>query len=243
MTANRNTKQKKLAISREIVITEELVNELIKKFPKKITNQEIENYAVSVGKINIEKLRKKIKEKLTSQYRDEITRINLENPNFKITFGEPDKNIIETVINNPNLTISLSKFENIANKKINQLIIDGLSQGYGIKEITDTLNKVIDITEAHAKTIARTETHTIQTLARDTSYSKVKEPITFQWIGPQDRRTTSICRKIKQRTQKGVSREELIQIIKDEADPNFYNPVNPFSPHFNCRHVQVRKIN
>lgn len=241
--SNENTKQKNLAISREIVITEELINELIKKFPKRITENDIKNYAVEVGNINIEKLRSKIKDKLTSFYKDEIKRVELENKlKFKITFGEPDRNIIEAVSNNPNLTISLSKFEKIANNKINELIIEGLNQGAGIKEITDSLKQVIDITESHAKTIARTETHTIQTMARDTSYSKINEDIKLKWIGPNDNRTTDICKNISARTKNGVSREELIKIIQEEADPTYYNPTRPFNAHYNCRHVQVRKI-
>ena len=111
--------------------------------------------------------------------------------------------------------------------------------------IIKSLQGVVDTERYKLERIARTESHHVQTMAREKSYSEnvnLSEQ-KFKWVGPnQPGRTTINCTLIKARTAKGVTLDELKQIVREESDPKTYNPARPFTPHINCRHTFVRRV-
>jgi len=186
-------------------------------------------------------LRRKLEKKLEDLYRKEIKQIG-KDLNIGVSFGQSDKNILETIVNNKKLGKALNDIDSVTSRKIQEVIQTGLIQSRSLDEIRNKLVEVVDITESRAHTIALTESQRVQTLARENSYKKILdlETADFKWIGPTDRRTTPICERIKNRTKNGVSLERLQEIIKQEADPQFYDSSSPYSPHWNCRHIFVR---
>jgi len=101
-----------------------------------------------------------------------------------------------------------------------------------------------------AMNIYRTETQAIYNKAREWSYKRIDpdDELKYKWLGPNDHRTTKICGNITQRTEKGVSMDQLKEIIDDEVElakerdelpADFDN--RDYTPHFMCRHTFVRK--
>ncbi|RLF66130.1 MAG: hypothetical protein DRN30_02740, partial [Thermoplasmata archaeon] len=73
-----------------------------------------------------------------------------------------------------------------------------------------------------------------------------EEELKFKWIGPDDYRTTEVCRRIKERTRNGVTLEELKRVVREEAIRGgfgwFYSELRPFTPHPNCRHTFIPAV-
>ena len=69
----------------------------------------------------------------------------------------------------------------------------------------------------------------------------------YEWVGPDDNRTSGACKAIKSRVRtegagKGVPLKALKRIIKDES-MKFNGPMWKFrdwQPHIDCRHTAVR---
>lgn len=94
--------------------------------------------------------------------------------------------------------------------------------------------------------IDRTEEQARQTKQRAENYLLMdgSENFKYKWIGPNDDRTTDICRNIKRRTTSGVSLKRLREIIRQEGRKGGFEifKENPYTPHINCRHTLIRVI-
>ena len=102
---------------------------------------------------------------------------------------------------------------------------------------------VPELPDHRAENIARTEGQSIMNTVREVSYRQIDPEGTgkYVWIGPNDHRTTEVCKRIKARTAGGVSLDELKKIIEEEAkknDPNF--EVRDWTPHYQCRHTFIK---
>jgi hypothetical protein len=61
----------------------------------------------------------------------------------------------------------------------------------------------------------------------------------FKWMNPMDKSTSLVCKKIVQRTEKGVTLDELKEIVRQEADKGWYRARSPLLPHPNCRSTLI----
>lgn len=57
----------------------------------------------------------------------------------------------------------------------------------------------------------------------------------FRWINPMDKKTSQSCRNIYKRVYRGVTLDELKEIVRQEAVPGWWKAKSPFSPHPQCR--------
>lgn len=155
-----------------------------------------------------------------------------------------DERIIDSVLGSETFAMSLTVFDTNISKIVQDSLISAFEGKSSISKITKELSTRLAGETYQLERIARTESQNIQTLAREESYKRELAPDEqkFKWIGPNDRRTTPICQKIKSRTSQGVSLEELKKIIREEADQKIYNPQRPYTPHIQCRHIQVRVV-
>ncbi|MFH7835146.1 MAG: phage minor head protein [Candidatus Aenigmatarchaeota archaeon] len=126
--------------------------------------------------------------------------------------------------------------------RLRRILLRKIIRNEPLTDIINELKDKIGIDFKQAETIARTEMHEIKNYLRyDVFRQEDKENKNkYKWIGPDDHRTTDICKRITERTKNGVSLEELKKIIKEEADKSIYDANRPFTPHINCRHTFVR---
>lgn len=131
-------------------------------------------------------------------------------------------------------------------KSIRAVMLESMSQpqGWSINSVLKNLKKVLpDAVQGNLRAIVRTETTSIQNIGRKLEYEE-RDPegeFKFQWIGPNDRRTTDTCKAITRRSSKGVSLGELQKIINEEAKKEGFD-ARPMLPHFQCRHTLRRKV-
>lgn len=109
------------------------------------------------------------------------------------------------------------------------------------KKIRDTL----DVADFRAENIARTSTMKVSQAARITSYKKEPDFDNFLFIhqGPNDNRTTETSKRIKSRTNKGVSWENYVKIVTEESAKDFKDwTVDKNAPvsHYQSRHTFTR---
>jgi len=117
---------------------------------------------------------------------------------------------------------------------------DRISLDTIVKEIKD----IAGLTKPEAERIGRTEfLSVIQNKAREFAYRQADpdDENKYVWMGPDDHRTTKICKNITKRVSNGVSLDKLKSIIKSEADKATYDANRPWTPHINCRHRLVLK--
>lgn len=128
--------------------------------------------------------------------------------------------------------------------KIKNYLINKTDEKISLQTIIKAIQRIGEVSQADAERIARTEyVNVLQNKSREIAY-KQRDDGTYKyaWTGPTDNRETSICKNIRNRTSQGVNMEELKKIIKEEADPNIYEPSRPWSPHINCRHRLIRRV-
>ena len=129
-------------------------------------------------------------------------------------------------------------------QKFNLDLTNRLTTTVGDKDLTterlvDDLRGILDESEGRLRTIARTESTKVANGARLLLYERIKEPEDkYSWDIISDARTTSVCKRIHDRAAKGVTKDELIQIMQEESSKDFPNwKVNTGQPaaHYNCR--------
>lgn len=137
------------------------------------------------------------------------------------------------------------KFEGLS-KKVSEEIKNILLEGVMKKESTDKIMEKIEnitdkLTKEEIERIVRTERQALENKAREFVFHRldpqgVKK---YRWVNPLDDRTTEICKKIVERTEKGVTLEELKKIINEESKKAGFEP-RDFVPHISCRSTYVR---
>jgi len=143
-------------------------------------------------------------------------------------------------------------FEGLSLHKSNLIrdyVLRNLKKKTSLKKISEGVKRIAgkDFPMNRADTIVTTETQAITTKMREWSYKKTdpEGENRYKWIGPNDHRTTPVCREITDKTRKGVTLKELKKIVHDvgkkyaEKDNSGFTP-RDFSPHFNCRHTFVK---
>ena len=126
---------------------------------------------------------------------------------------------------------------------INRMIIGGLqrkeSQSSTAKRIAEK-HPSVDVTQA--RKIVRNELHSIQSVMREIQFHE-SDPMgeaKYVWQTTPDKRRTTICKTIADRTKGGVTLDQLRSIINEEADVRTYDPNKPWTPHIGCRSTARR---
>jgi len=161
-------------------------------------------------------------------------------------FGQVDEDALRVVKQDHLRSLALTKLKTKVKETMVALIKLAIQENWTMRKLSKSLQGELQISKSSAERIIRNELHEIKNKARDQAYDKIErrrdKPQSYRWIGPNDHRTTKICKNIVRRTSKGVSRPELKQIIKEEADKNMYSSLRPFTPHYSCRHIQNRIV-
>jgi len=135
-------------------------------------------------------------------------------------------------------------FEGLSKKtseRIKDYILNAYDRGIGLIVITDFIKRLTGLSPEKSNVIATTELTALENKAREWTYNKTDPEMIekYRWIGPDDDRTTDICRSIKRRTFKGVSLDELKKVVNEEGKKGGFEP-RDFMPHIGCRHTFVR---
>jgi hypothetical protein len=161
-----------------------------------------------------------------------------------------------------------SQFDSIENNQIMQL------KQFLEEQLTDDrwsldglANRLQDLepelTKDEAETIARTETQSIVSHAREIGYEeRGQEDDTYYWVGSVDERTTDACKWLIGGTELAdniggsfdgtnpnhggnpVSMERLKELVQEAAkkDPDINTKAREWTPHINCRKNFVRYV-
>lgn len=119
--------------------------------------------------------------------------------------------------------------------------------GINRKRIAQKIQEIAQLSDSRAETIARTESAKISAGARRIQYIKIDPEGTqykYYHIGPNDSRTTDTSKRIKERTQGGVSWDEYVRIVTEESAKDFPTwRVDPASPvaFWNSRHTFIAR--
>jgi len=139
-------------------------------------------------------------------------------------------------------------------KAMQAYMVRAITNGYPEKRVLDYLtNKKPGLSRGLARNIWLNEQHELRNKVREVAFSTTdpEGDAKYNWLGPDDLRTTTTCTVIKRRVndEGGVSLERLRQIIKEESanavvrgevDKDFIP--REYTPHYNCRHVINRRF-
>jgi hypothetical protein len=102
----------------------------------------------------------------------------------------------------------------------------------------DLKRRFPQLTDYDAERIARTETSAIANKARELDFKESQpESTLYYWGGPDDDRTSDICREIKEiQNGKGVPLEQLRTLLNEVSIKHNAKP-RDWVPHVNCRHT------
>ncbi len=224
---------------------EKELKEIIRKldFKRRPSEEQIKKVIAKLTEKFKEKAKNVTKKELERAYKKTIEEVEKE-INMDLGFGDLDKNAVELLANSKVLTEAYDGMSKALSEKLNSIIAEAYRTGeLDINKIVSRMKQAASEEEYKLRRIARTETTKVSNLARYNSYVKAdpEGKALYKWIGPDDSRTTPICKEIKEKTKHGVTLQELKRIIYETAKK--YNPdfePGEFLPHINCRHTFVR---
>jgi len=224
----------------------EEVEKFINTFKGKPTEAEISK---AISKINLNlkaELDNSTKGLFESIYRSEVGKVEKE-IGKNISFSHIDSSSLFVLSNQDVLSKAYYGLTDEITKNLNKIITQAYRnpKGLSLKQITNKIQDLVNISDFKAERIARTETSKVSSAARKNSYQKEEgfETFLFKHIGPNDNRTTSTSKRIKERTKAGVTFEEYIKILEEESVKDFPTwTVDKNAPvsHWNSRHSYVR---
>ena len=139
--------------------------------------------------------------------------------------------------------------EKSISEQIKDFILRGIAKKYSKGRVVKYIKRKSGADDYQADNIYRTENNALRNKVREWAYKQIDpEGVQlYKWIGPNDSRTTNICKAISQRTRDGVNMKELNEVITDEVQKakerkelpeNF--EMRDWCPHFSCRHTMIR---
>lgn len=175
--------------------------------------------------------------------------------------GEFIREKIREIVQRPGVVYD--RFERADDPQAAQKVRDALEaeltdpQGWTLGEVAQRIEEALDVPQATALDYARNEVAPVLNTAREEGYEEYAEELghdpdeyVFDWVGPDDHRTTDICREIKEEIESrggAVPMDELKEILRKKArkyidDGGTPNRVEEFLPHFECRHTFTRRV-
>lgn len=178
------------------------------------------------------------REELIDRVKDEVSKIEKQDfggarPVRKFSSEEIEKlaDLIKGMIFGARFDgIGASKSE-----RIKKLIAEETVKGSSLQEMVERIRKV-GISRERSEIIARTESQAVSHAIREFTFSQYDDGmLKYKWIGPDDARTSEICRMISKETAGGVTMAQLRKIIQEKGIGG-----RDLVPHPNCRHTFVR---
>lgn len=155
-----------------------------------------------------------------------------------IILDEKGKNYIKQATKNVYLDDAIVNF----NEELSTRLTDKLGdKDLTLDNLVAELKKTMEDRESRLINIARTESTKAASGARLIAYEQIKKPSDrYVWDTAKDSRVTKTCKRIAERTSNGVTKEELVQIIKEESKKDFPEwTVDELQP---CAHYQCRSM-
>ncbi len=133
--------------------------------------------------------------------------------------------------------------------KIEKVILDAYTGEipFDMETIVDRLRDAVAESDTRLERIARTEMTSVVNGGREIAFRKRDPEENFRhgWNGPNDDRTSDICKEIKARVpREGLPLSELKALVKEVSEkhmgPRWIQ--RPWTPHPSCRHMVVRRV-
>ncbi len=135
--------------------------------------------------------------------------------------------------------------------KIEKVILDAYTGEipFDMETIVDRLRDAVAESDTRLERIARTEMTSVVNGGREIAYRKrdPEEEFRHRWVGPDDKRTSDICKEITKPVKRlggALPLSELKALVK-EVSTQFMGPrwiQRPWTPHPNCRHMVLRRV-
>lgn len=222
------------------------IDEFIKKYKRKPTEKELEGLITRIEQGMAKSLKESASKFFDKTYLAGIKSVESD-LGLKIGFGSVDDEALNALKNQKVLAEAYKDLTKVVTSNIHDVIREAYRDPKGLSSeaILEKIKESSDVADYRAETIARTETSKVSAAARRNSYKKAdpNDEFLYQWIGPDDRRTTKTSKRIKARIGKGVRWDELVKIVIDESSKDFpdWNVDKDFPvSHYNSRHVFIR---
>lgn len=222
------------------------INGFLKEYKRKPTRKELEGLVKRIEDRMGQVFKDAVGSHFDETYLDGVRSVERD-LGIKLAFQKSDELVLSALKSQPVLSsafIGLTKtITNSIHRVINDAYLD--PSGMSLQKLNARIQEVADVADYRAETIARTETQKVSSAARRASYRKAdpNDEFLYEWIGPDDHRTTQTSKRIKARVGKGVRWDDLVKIVSEESARDFpewhVDKEYPVS-HYNSRHVFVR---
>ena len=181
--------------------------------------------AVLVGKLKDE-MDNNAKRNATNTFKDAKTALGG-------TFSKPDEKAILALLNaNGGALSAIKGFTSAQKEGFVQVMKNAFEEGLDLRAMTKEMQSFADIEIYKLERIARTETNRFANQGRFAGYKELEErrgeEYNYEWIGPQDERTSFLCEDIK------AGNPYTLEGLMRATDGG--------EPHPNCRHSIVRLV-
>lgn len=139
-----------------------------------------------------------------------------------------------------------------ARMQVREALLDSLDKqhGWSVTSIADNLQDAVSgLSDTDAERIARTETQSLVSTAREQGYRERLDPDEdqFKWQGPADHRTTEACEWLKAQTNpthggEPVAMDRLKELVAEANERFVDHDGREWTPHINCRHQPIRHV-
>lgn len=104
--------------------------------------------------------------------------------------------------------------------------------GWSLSGLSNEFQERFDVEPETADSLMRTESASVLNRATEEAYEDlgVAGEAVFEWIGPDDHRTTEACEWLKEQTEGGVTMERLVELQR-EAQRKFFPDLDRFRRH------------
>lgn len=146
------------------------------------------------------------------------------------SFGKPDARAVESLLLTGGTLEAIKGFTLAQREGFSQVLRESFDKGLDLRNMVKEMRNFAETETYKLERIARTESNRFANQGRFSGYNELEKKrgteYLYDWVGPNDERTTEICTDIK--TENPYSLEE-IQTATDGGEP-----------HINCRHNCVR---
>lgn len=162
-----------------------------------------------------------------------------------LEFGPVDRKHVESILDSEMYGKVLNGYNDYAVGKIKETIMRATQQRTSYSDIASDLEEEIGVIHSRGMLIARNEMGNVYNTARGVQFRKVDPDGTkyvYDWIGPNTRTTTEICHAIETKASKGLTHDELLDLIEEVSTGPLgmkgftYTRERPYQSHFNERH-------
>ena len=128
-------------------------------------------------------------------------------------------------------------------KEINQILLNSIALKIPVSNVNTQITD-LGVNPKQADLIIRTEQAILQNKVREINYETAEgsEDFKYYWAGPEDGRTSDVSKEIKRLSFKGMPKEKLKQLVKEQSIKFGFKPDRDWFSHPNQRHTFLRKF-